>query len=61
MTKTNNNIYILKNDIEVPLEVRQTIYNVPNGKFSGDASMQLSKLPDISDEINKKHADGSNE
>lgn len=28
MRKTSNNTYILKNDIEVPLEVRQTIYNV---------------------------------
>ena len=28
MRKTSNDTYILKNDIEVPLEVRQTIYNV---------------------------------
>lgn len=28
MRKTSNNTFILKNDIEVPLEVRQTIYNV---------------------------------
>lgn len=26
--KTSNNTFIMKNDIEVPLEVRQTIYNV---------------------------------
>lgn len=26
--KTSNNTFIMKNDIEVPLEVRKTIYNV---------------------------------